>query len=70
MAAPRGRGRRQPKAGVANIAGERHSLWKAVDHEGEVLESYVTKNRDKVSASNFLKNTMKRCGTPRVAVTD
>ena len=27
------------------INGERHYLWRAVDHEGEVLESYVTKKR-------------------------
>ena len=24
------------------INGERHYLWRAVDHEGEVLESYVS----------------------------
>ena len=29
------------------INGEMHYLWRAVDHEGEVLESYVTKTRDK-----------------------
>ena len=29
------------------INGEMHYLWRAVDHEGEVLESYVTKKRDK-----------------------
>ena len=29
------------------INGERHYLWRAVDHEDEVLESYVTKKRDK-----------------------
>ena len=29
------------------INGERHYLWRAVDHEGEVLESYVTKKSDK-----------------------
>ena len=29
------------------INGERHYLWRAVDHEGEVLESYVTKRRDR-----------------------
>ena len=29
---------------------ERHYLWRAVDHEGEVLESYVTKKRDKKSS--------------------
>ena len=31
------------------INGERHYLWRAVDHEGEVLESFVTKKRDKKS---------------------
>ncbi len=28
------------------ISGETHYLWRAVDHEGEVLESYVSKKRD------------------------
>jgi putative transposase len=51
---------REPKAGVANISGERHYLWRAVDHEGEALESYVTQKRDKPSALNFLKQAMKR----------
>jgi putative transposase len=32
------------------INGEMHYLWRAVDHEGEVLESYVTKTRDKAAA--------------------
>jgi putative transposase len=27
----------------AKIHGETHYLWRAVDHEGDVLESYVTK---------------------------
>jgi putative transposase len=29
------------------INGVKHDLWRAVDHEGEVLESFVTKRRDK-----------------------
>src|SRR5947209_8299156 len=29
------------------ITGEMRYLWRAVDHEGEVLESYVTEVRDK-----------------------
>ena len=41
------------------INGERHYLWRAVDHEGEVLESYVTKKRDKKAALKFMK---KLCG--------
>ncbi|MEP0014632.1 IS6 family transposase, partial [Tateyamaria sp.] len=36
------------------INGERHYLWRAVDHEGEVLESFVTKTRDKKAALKFL----------------
>jgi transposase-like protein len=29
------------------INGETRYLWRAVDHEGEVLEFYVTKRRDR-----------------------
>ena len=50
--------------------GERHYLWRAVDHEGEVLESYVTKKRDKKAAVKFMKKTMRRYGTPNEIVTD
>ena len=70
MAVAPGRGLRQPKAGVANIRGERHYLWRAVDHEGEVLESCVTKKRDKAAALKFLKKAMKRYGNPHIVVTD
>jgi putative transposase len=52
------------------INGETHYLWRAVDHEGEVLESYVTKRRDRKVALKFLKKTMKRFGPPHVIVTD
>ena len=37
-----------------SINSERHYLWRAVDHEGEVLESYVTKTLDKKAARKFL----------------
>ena len=52
------------------INGERHYLWRAVDHEGEVLESFVTKTRDRKSALKFLKKTMRRYGRPEAIVTD
>ncbi len=52
------------------INGETHYLWRAVDHEGEVLESYVTKRRDRKAALNFLRKLMKRYGQPNVIVTD
>ena len=52
------------------INGETHYLWRAVDHEGEVLEVYVTKRRDRNAAIAFLKKAMKQYGQPKVIVTD
>ncbi len=52
------------------INGETHYLWRAVDHEGEVLETYVTKQRDRKAALKFLRKLMKRYGSPTVIVTD
>ena len=52
------------------INGEQHYLWRAVDLEGEVQVSYVTKSRDKSAALTFLKKAMKRYGAPREVVTD
>jgi putative transposase len=45
-------------------------LWCAVEHEGEVLESFVTKERDKAAALKFIKKAMKRHGRPQAIVTD
>ena len=45
-------------------------LWRAVDHEGEVLEAVVTAKRDKAGALKFLKRIMKMYGRPRTIVTD
>lgn len=52
------------------INGVTHYLWRAVDHEGEVLESFVSKNRDRKAALKFLRKTMKRHGRADVYVTD
>ena len=52
------------------INGEKHYLWRAVDHEGEVLEIFATKTRNKAAALKFLKKMMKRHGKSRVIVTD
>ena len=40
-------------------------LWRAVDHEGEVLETVVTVKRDKAAALKFLKRIMKKYGRPQ-----
>ena len=52
------------------INGETYYLWRAVDHEGEVLEAFVSKRRDRKAALKFLRKTMKRFGRPKVIVTD
>jgi putative transposase len=52
------------------INGETHYLWRAVDHDDEVLESYVTKRRDRKAALKLLRKSMKRYGNPEVIVTD
>jgi len=52
------------------INGETHYLWRAVDHEGEVLEVFATKRRDRRAALKFLKRAMKRYGRPGAIVTD
>ena len=52
------------------INGQTHYLWRAVDHEGEVLESNVTKRRGRKAALKFLKKLKKRYGRSHVFVTD
>ena len=52
------------------INGEMHYLWRAVDHEGEALESFATKERDKAAAMTFMKKLMKRHGCAEVMTTD
>ena len=55
---------------VVRVDGEHRYLWRAVDHEGEVLESYVTKSRNRRAAVRFIRKALKRHGTPEVIVTD
>src|ERR1700678_96806 len=45
-------------------------LWRAVDHEGEVLEAVVTSKRDKAAAVKFLKRIMKKYCRPQSIITD
>jgi len=52
------------------INGVQHYLWRAVDHEGEILESVVTKTRDRKAALKFLRKLMRRYGRPEQIVTD
>ena len=52
------------------VNGKRHYLWRAVGHEGEVLEAVGTKRRNKAAALKFLKKLMKRHGCAEEIVTD
>ena len=52
------------------VNGEMRYLWRAVDHEGEILESFVTKERDKAAALRFMKKALKRHGSPEAITTD
>jgi putative transposase len=52
------------------INGELHYLWRAVDHEGTVLDCYVSKRRNRRAALKVLKKLMSRHGRPKEIVTD
>ena len=52
------------------INGELHYLWRAVNQEAEVLETYVTKRQNSQAALKFLRKIMKRHGPPQTIITD
>ncbi len=53
------------------IGGERVWLWRAVDHEGEVLDLLVQPRRDKAAAVKLMRRLLKKQGyAPEVLVTD
>ena len=54
----------------AKINGEMHYLWRAVDHESEAIESFVTKTCDKQAALTFITMALKRHGPPEAISTD
>ena len=54
---------------LVTIIGERHYLWRAMDHEGEVLESFVTKRRERKTALEPPRKSSKRYGNPEIIVT-
>ena len=56
---------------VVRIAGKTVYLWRAVDHEGEVLDVLVQRRRDKRAAVKLMRKLLKRQGfAPTVIVTD
>src|SRR3981189_2481163 len=56
---------------VVRIAGKRMYLWRAVDHEGEVLDMLVERRRDKRAALRLMRKLLKKQGfTPKLLTTD
>ena len=56
---------------VVRIAGERMYLWRAVDHEGEVLDLLVQRRRDSRAALRLMRKLLKKHGfAPKLLVTD
>jgi putative transposase len=54
---------------LVNVNGKLCYLWRAVDHEDEVLEAVVTAKGDEVAVLKLLKRIMKKYGRPRSTVT-
>ena len=52
------------------INGKTYYLWRAVDHEGTVIDCFVSKRRDKKAALKVLKKLISRHGQPQEIVTD
>jgi putative transposase len=53
------------------IDGRQHYLWRAVDQDGEVVDVFLQKRRDGVSAKRFFKRLLKNHkDEPRKIVTD
>lgn len=49
-----------PGGAFVKINDERHYSWRAVDHEGELLESFVKKPCEKKALLKILKKILKR----------
>jgi putative transposase len=56
---------------VVRIAGRRMYLWRAVDHEGEVLDMLVQRRRDTRAALRLMRKLLRRQGfAPKILTTD
>src|SRR5438132_4095495 len=54
---------------VVRIAGKRMYLWRAVDHEGEVLEILVQRCRDRSAAVKLMRKLLRKQGFAPTRVT-
>ena len=54
---------------VVRIAGKQMYLWRAVDHEGEVLEILVQRRRDRSAAVKLMRKLLRKQGFAPTRVT-
>src|SRR6266446_5030007 len=54
---------------VVRIAGQHMYLWRAVDHEGEVLEILVQRRRDRSAAVKLMRKLLRKQGFAPTRVT-
>src|SRR5438477_2468657 len=66
---PRPSGRWHPDEMIVRIAGKHMYLWRAVDHEGEVLEILVQRRRDRSAAVKLMRKLLRRQGFAPTRVT-
>ena len=53
------------------INGKQHYLWRAVDHDGEVIDVLLQTRRDGTAAKRFFKRLLKSHeGEPRKIITE
>lgn len=71
--------RRRPHCGdtwhmdevIPTIRGQKHSLWRAVDQNGNVLDILLQSRRNKKAAQKFFRKRLKGLrSVPRVILTD
>ncbi len=56
---------------VVRIAGKHMYLWRAVDHEGEILDMLVQRRRDKRAALRLMRKLLRKQGfAPKRVTTD
>jgi putative transposase len=65
-----------PALAIASRRDIREAKWRdgvpvrTMDHEGEILESYITKASEKDATLTFVKKALKRHGSPNTVTTD
>ena len=68
---PRPSDRRHLDEMVVRIAGKRMYLWRAVDHEGEILDVLLQRRRDRRAAVKLMRKLLRKQGfAPKRVTTD